>query len=139
MIQTLVNRCAALATEAHAGQTRRDGVTPYIAHPQRVAEAVADDPEAAAVAWLHDVLEDTSTTLDDLEAAGVPLRVRVAVELLTRAPAADYDRYLRAVRTNPLAVRVKIADIVDNLTDAPSPQQVAKYRRALEILSGVAG
>lgn len=69
----LAARAETLARAAHAGQVDKAGA-PYAAHPARVAAAVAGDPLAEAAAWLHDVIEDTGTTLADLRAEGFPSR-----------------------------------------------------------------
>lgn len=120
------------ATKAHAGQFRRDGVTPYIRHPARVVEILAGKDEATLMTgWLHDVLEDTPTTAEDLLAAGIPSAVVNAVGLLTRVDANNYKIYLRSLSENPMARTVKIADMLANLTDSPTPRQVKKYTEAL--------
>lgn len=127
---------ARIATEAHAGQVRRDGITPYVKHPESVAARVAGDPRAEAVAWLHDVLEDTSWTASDLRREGLPPEVVDAVVLLTKADGGDYGAYLHRVRANPLACRVKIADMLANLADRPTDRQIAKYAQGLLVLTG---
>ena len=71
-LDELVGRAEALARSAHAGQVDKAGA-PYAQHPERVAAAVTGDPQAQAAAWLHDVVEDTSTSLADLRAAGQPV------------------------------------------------------------------
>ena len=62
----IVRLAAQIATDAHRGQFRRDGVTPYISHPEAVAKRVEGDDLAEAIAWLHDVLEDTAIKVQDL-------------------------------------------------------------------------
>lgn len=112
-------RAEQIARAAHQGQVDKSGHA-YISHPQRVAARVADDDLAETVAWLHDVVEDTDVTLDDL-ARVFPPAVVVAVDALTRRPD-EGDAYYRRVRSDPLALRVKLADIADN-TD---PQRQAQ-------------
>lgn len=102
-----------IARQAHQGQVDKAG-RPYAHHPSRVAAACADDPQAAAAAWLHDVVEDTDWGLAELAAAGLPSAVLDAVALLTRAPDQDPDAYYAAIRGNRLALRVKLADLADN-------------------------
>ena len=122
-----------IAIEAHKGQFRRDGVTPYHTHPEAVAAKVSE--AAKAVAWLHDVLEDCSDYNAHLLAArGVGPQIIEAVCLLTKSPGMDYDEYILRLKTNPLAREVKIADIQHNLASNPKPEKIKKYRRALEIL-----
>jgi (p)ppGpp synthase/HD superfamily hydrolase len=123
-----------IAQRAHDGQFRRDGITPYAVHPERVAKRIAGDEEAEAVAWLHDVLEDTDETAETLARAGVPASVITAVQILTKTPSVAYTDYLYAVRANPLARKVKIQDMLDNLSDSPSEKQIIKYSRGFLVL-----
>jgi (p)ppGpp synthase/HD superfamily hydrolase len=89
----------------------------YIDHPKRVAARVNGDPEKA-VAWLHDVLEDTDATGKELEELGLPLEVINAVVLLTRSSEVIPEDYYAAIRADQLALAVKLADIADNLNPA---------------------
>ena len=125
-----------LALAAHNGQFRRDGVTPYIKHPEAVAARVKGDEMAEAVAWLHDVIEDTDQTADDLRAMLVPDNVIAAVELMTHPHGEPYKDYLKRIKTNPLATKVKIADMLANLSDSPTERQIKKYARGLLFLLG---
>lgn len=134
MNSDIVTLCKAIAHRAHAGQFRRDGVTPYIVHPEAVARRLEGDPAAQATAWLHDVLEDTAVTEADLESAGVSRPIVDAVRLLTKVDGADYEAYLREIRNHPLARKVKVADMLANLGDAPSERQILKYARGLIVL-----
>src|SRR5674476_127778 len=80
------HRAKDIATKAHEGQVDKAGM-PYIDHPRRVAERVAHvdvRPEAIAVAWLHDVVEDTATTLDDLRAGELGEHVMAEVDAMSR-------------------------------------------------------
>jgi len=129
-----VERAAAIAKEAHSGQFRRDGTTPYILHPQAVVSRVAGDLFAEAVAWLHDVLEDTPVTVEMLRSQQIPEEVIEAVSMLTKPDGVDYEQYLQAIKSNPLAKKVKIADMLSNLSDQPSEKQMLKYARGLTIL-----
>jgi hypothetical protein len=99
-----------IATEAHAGQLDKAG-RPYIDHPRRVADRL-EDLQAQAVAWLHDVLEDTALTADDLRSRGVDDVVIHGVRLLTRTD--GDDDYLARIAADPPARAVKLADIADN-------------------------
>ena len=139
----LVAAAEALSRAAHAGQVDKSGA-PYAAHPARVAARVADDPLAAAVAWLHDVVEDTGVDIAQLRQDGFPDAVLDAVLLLTRDDAVPADDYYRAIRANPIALRVKLADIADNsdparlaTIDVPTRERLRrKYSHALAVLSG---
>ncbi|QIC04487.1 guanosine-3',5'-bis(diphosphate) 3'-pyrophosphohydrolase [Brevibacillus sp. 7WMA2] len=128
-----------LATKAHANQQDKGG-QPYILHPLRVMMYMPSD-EARAVAVLHDVLEDTDVTVDDLRVAGFPKEVVEAVMILTKNPKEEYDSYITRVKHNQLARAVKIADIKDNLdlTRIAEPTEddlacIEKYKRALKEL-----
>ena len=132
----LVRLAEEVARTAHAGQFRRDGVRPYVVHPEAVASRVGDDPQALAVAWLHDVLEDTAVTEDDLRADGFPAAVVDAVAALTKREGVSYDAYLRGVAALPLARAVKVADMLSNLADDPTDRQIVKYARGLLVLVG---
>lgn len=139
-MKDIVEIAAALATKAHAGQMRPGGTTPYIVHPMRVAarlQRLGAPPDVLAAAWLHDVIEDTPVSPSDLAAAGMPLEVVYAVASLTKLKDETQVEYLRRVKYNPIAKRVKREDMLDNLTDNPTPKQVAKYATGLLILMDV--
>jgi (p)ppGpp synthase/HD superfamily hydrolase len=135
----LIRLCQTIANIAHRGQTRRDGITPYINHPTQVAARFPDDEDAQAVAWLHDVLEDGEITFQDLLGLSVPLRIAHAVRWLTRPCNGwqSYTSYICRLSQNELARKVKIADMKCNLAEDPTPKQREKYARGLEILEGV--
>lgn len=107
-----VDRARLIALIAHAGQTDKLGAD-YIDHPRRIAESLTD-PTEQAVAWLHDVLEDTPVTAAHLRAAGVAANAIDAVELLTRRPGVTPEDYYEAIRRDSIARAVKLADIADN-------------------------
>lgn len=104
-----------IAFIAHRGQFDRSGA-PYIDHPGRIAERFdpATEPVEAAAAWLHDVLEDTPITPEELFEAGVLPEVIEVVRLLTRTPDVAADEYYARIRGHAAARRVKLADIDDN-------------------------
>jgi len=123
-----------IATEAHQGQFRRDGKTPYITHPQKVANLV-ESKDAKAVSWLHDVLEEnTDFTVKDLFDRGMPEHIVDAVVILTKSSLYTYEEYLERVKENELARTVKIADMMANLSDTPTKKQVEKYTKGLAFL-----
>lgn len=110
-----VSLAKGIAFIAHRGKHDRSGA-PYIDHPGRIAERfdpVTQTVEAAA-AWLHDVLEDTPITAQELFEAGVMPQIIDVVQLLTRTPDVTPDEYYAAIRRDPMARRVKLADIDDN-------------------------
>ena len=125
-----------LATEAHRGQTYPSPERePYVCHPLRVMLAVRTDVERLA-AVLHDVIEDTAVTLDDLRARAYRLDVVNAVDCLTHRPNESHDAYLDRVVTNEVACRVKLADLADNLANnlrhPPTPRTLARIERYLK-------
>ena len=129
-----------LARTAHEGQVDKSG-HPYIGHPLRVMGRVSGE-HARMAAVLHDVVEDTSVTADDLLAAGCPPEVVRTVLALTHEEGEPQEQYLARVLADPVAVAVKRADIADNtsphrlaaLDQATRDRLRAKYARALEIL-----
>ena len=100
-----------LAYSAHHGQFDKGGV-PYIFHPIHLAEEM-DDEISTCVALLHDTVEDTAVTLEEL-AKEFPAEVVNAVRLLTHGEDVDYFDYVRAIRQDPIAVKVKLADLRHN-------------------------
>jgi hypothetical protein len=131
-------RAKEIAHRAHAGQVDKAG-RPYIEHVARVAARVADDPEAEAVAWLHDVAEDHPeyyALIGEL----MPIPILVAVHLLDRNVNGDYYGRIAA---NPIALRVKLADIADNadesrlalLDEKTAARLRRKYARAIAALA----
>ena len=107
----LTIRAMQIAYDAHHGQTDKAGV-PYIFHPLHLAEQM-DDEISCCVALLHDVVEDTEVTLEQL-AQEFPAAVVDAVRLLTHDPAADYFDYVRCIKGNSIARKVKLADLAHN-------------------------
>lgn len=112
MIYTsLTIRAMSIAYQAHHGQVDKAGV-PYVFHPLHLAEQMEDEITCCA-ALLHDTVEDTSVTLEDL-AGEFPREVVEAVRLLTHDPETDYEDYVRGIRGNPVALAVKLADLAHN-------------------------
>ncbi len=139
---SLTEIAEAIAVIAHAGQTRMDGIEPYVNHPKRVAEALRWKPGGATdalyiAAILHDVLEDTAVTAADLVTAGIPENVVRIVEIVTRTEGETYWEYLdRVVASGSAdAIALKVADTTDNLGDLPDGHGLEKrYVKALKIL-----
>ncbi len=132
---SIIENAKRIASRAHSGQHRRDGWMPYINHPAAVAERLANEsPEVVATAWLHDVLEDTAMMRQDLYDAGIPASVVEAVHVLTKNDETEYADYLSRVKAHPIACKVKVADMLANLADAPTEKQIVKYARGLLFL-----
>lgn len=107
----LTNKAMRIAYAAHHGQVDHNGI-PYIFHPIHLAEAM-DDEVSCCAALLHDVVEDTDVTMEAL-AQEFPHEVIAVVQLLTHKPGTDYFDYVRSIRANPIAVKIKLADIAHN-------------------------
>ncbi|NRF67353.1 bifunctional (p)ppGpp synthetase/guanosine-3',5'-bis(diphosphate) 3'-pyrophosphohydrolase [Aquincola sp. S2] len=108
-----LERAIQIAARAHAGQVDKAG-QPYILHPLRVMLAVKRPPERIA-AVLHDVVEDTSVTLDELRSEGFPEEVLQAVRALTKTKGEDRLAAAARAAANPIARAVKLADVTDNM------------------------
>lgn len=102
-----------LMCQKHKDQKDRSGL-PYILHPFHVAEQM-DDEESTIVALLHDIVEDTDTTIDELKGYGFSDRVLDALRLMTHAEGVDYYDYVKEIGKDPLARKVKIADLEHNM------------------------
>ena len=113
MIYTsLTIKAMSVAYDAHHGQQDKSGV-PYVFHPMHLAEQMEDEISCCA-ALLHDVVEDTDITIEQL-AKDFPPQVVEAVRLLTHDPDTDYFDYVRGIKSNPIAVKVKLADLAHNM------------------------
>ncbi len=110
---TLLERAIRLATKAHKGQTDRFG-QPFILHVLRVITN-ARDPEERLLAALHDVLERSAITVEELREKGFPENVLTALTHISKLPQEDYEAYIERVARNPLAVRVKVIDLADKM------------------------
>ena len=108
-----LERAIEIAAHAHAGQVDKAG-QPYILHPLRVMLSVKGLHERMA-AVLHDVVEDTSVTLDDLRSEGFPAEVLVAIHTLTKTKGEARIAAARRAAANPIARAVKLADVTDNM------------------------
>ena len=112
MIYTALTRKAMrIAYDAHNGQFDRSGL-PYIFHPYHIAEKM-DDELSVCVALLHDIVEDTPVTIDELEKE-FPVEVTEAVLLLTHEKETPYLEYICNIKASPLALKVKLADLEHN-------------------------
>ena len=140
MIYTdLTRKAVDLMFEKHKDQKDKSGL-PYVFHPWHVAESM-DDEISTCVALLHDVAEDTDTTVDDIRNMGFPDEVCRALKLLTHDKSVDYDTYIEKIAADPVAKKVKLADLKHNsdLTRLPDPDSKAllrkeKYKRCIDFL-----
>ncbi len=140
MIYTeLTKKAMRLAFEVHKEQTDKTGL-PYIYHPIHLAEQM-DDEASACVALLHDVVEDGEVSFEELLAYGFTEEIVDAIRLLTHEEAVPYLAYVAEVKKNPLAKKVKLADLAHNsdvsrLTsvDEKARVRMEKYRAAIALL-----
>lgn len=135
----LYNKALEIATEAHSGQFDKAGED-YIQHPLYVASLVSTEKEKA-VALLHDVIEDSSITKEDLLLSGIDPEVVEAVLILTKQPSDSYQSYLERVKGNELARIVKLADLTHNSNlsrlkkiTKKDEDRLQKYAKAIEYL-----
>jgi len=109
----MLQKATSIATEAHKGQRDRYDA-PYIFHVMRVMMRGKNEDEKLA-ALLHDVVEDTEYTFEDLQNERFPEHIIEAVRCLTKGKDEPYDDYINRVKTNKLAIAVKINDLEDNM------------------------
>ena len=136
-----IEKAEAMARKAHAGAVDKSG-KPYIEHPERVA-ARLEKPEEKVVGWLHDTVEDTDLTLEDVRQEFGPDTAE-AVDAISHREDEPWAAYLMRVKANDVARAVKISDLIDNsnLSRIPKVQpkdvkRQAKYNRALYLLMDV--
>ena len=142
MTASVLERAIGLALEVHRGQIDKAG-RPYILHPLRLMAAMTSE-EARVVAVLHDVVEDSEATFEDLAALGLSEEALAALRLLTHdddGSEANYFAYIARIKANPLARAVKLADLADNLDVSRLPslterdsRRLNKYIKAREML-----
>ena len=135
----LTKKAMKLAFEAHKDQTDKNGI-PYIYHPIHVAEQMSDE-STICVALLHDVVEDTEITFEQLECEGFAQDIMDALKLMTHDESVPYMDYVRAIKTNRIATTVKLADLRHNsdltrldVIDEKAIGRVEKYKKAMELL-----
>ena len=137
--EILLALAISIATQAHAGQLDKAG-KPYISHPLTVMSQM-DTLESKIVAVLHDVIEDSDLTIADLVRQGFPTLITEAIAAITKLDGEPYDSYILRVKSNAIALKVKIADVTHNLdiSRIANPtekdwQRLAKYQRVLQEL-----
>ena len=141
MIYTPLTKLAMkIAYKEHHGQTDKSGI-PYIYHPIHLAEQM-DDEKSTCVALLHDVVEDTDITLSDLAEYGFDDEIIDALKLMTHNKSVPYMDYVRKIKKNPIATKVKKADLAHNsdltrldYVDDKAKARVEKYKKAIEIFN----
>ncbi len=137
----LLTKVFHFAKQKHAGQKRKDGKD-YIIHPVAVSELVSETEEKI-VALLHDVMEDTDTSTDEIiNSLGVSKDVIEALKLMTHDDSISYEDYVKGLASNKLAKAVKLADLKHNLSTIdtlPEPKRTklkTRYIWARDYLNG---
>ena len=140
---TPIREAYELSADAHKNQLRRSGA-PYIIHPLHVAIILAElemDKESIIAGLLHDVVEDTDYTLDDIAAMGFGQDVVEALTLMTHDKNVPYLDYVAKIKDNPVARAVKLADLAHNpdptrldVIDEKAKERLDKYQKAIAIL-----
>ena len=142
MIYTdMTKKALRLSFEAHKDQVDKSGM-PYVYHPFHLAEQM-DTEETVTVALLHDVIEDTDRTIDDLIEMGFPKTVTDALDLMTHDDSVPYMEYVENIKSNPIARAVKLADLRHNsdlsrldVIDERARRRAEKYKEAIALLNG---
>lgn len=130
-------RAMVLCFEAHKDQKDKSGL-PYVFHPFHLADQMETE-ETTIVALLHDVAEDTDITLEDLAKEGFGQKVMQALELMTHDESVDYMDYVRAIKEDPIAKAVKLADLRHNSDlsrlDAVDEKALARRQKYLQAMA----
>ena len=136
----LLEKAISIALTAHKGQVDKGG-NPYILHPIRVMGSVKTIEEKI-IALLHDVVEDSDITIEQLKKEGFSETTLEAINLLTKTSDCSYEDYLLRIKSNKLALEIKKADLKDNLDNSrlaelnPSDyKRIGKYKKALDLLN----
>ena len=140
MLYTKLTKLAMkIAFEAHKDQTDKTGL-PYIYHPAHLAEQMTEE-STTCVALLHDVIEDTDMTSEQLREMGFTEEMLTALQLLTHDAAVPYMEYVQAIKSNRIATIVKLADLRHNsdltrldVVDDKARVRVQKYQQAIALL-----
>ncbi len=145
MIYTaLTKKALVLCFKAHKEQLDKSGI-PYVFHPFHLAEQM-DDELSTIVALLHDVVEDTGYTFKDLREMGFPEEALEAIRLMTHEEGVPYLEYVKRMKGNPIARKVKLADLAHNsditrLDEIKEKdlERIEKYKKAIAILTNQDG
>ncbi|MCZ2392986.1 MAG: phosphohydrolase [Chitinophagales bacterium] len=139
-MQQLFEKAMIIAIKAHAGQKDK-AEAPYLLHVLRVMMSV-EKMDEKIVALLHDVVEDSEITFEELAKEGFPKKILKAVDLLTKSESKLYEDYIQEIRRNELARMVKMADLKDNLNTSrlkalteSDKLRVKKYKSAYKFLN----
>lgn len=136
----MTKKAMKLCFEAHKDQVDKSGI-PYVFHPIHLAEQMSDEC-STIVALLHDVVEDTDYTFEDLIKLGFDVDVIKALKLITHVDDVPYMEYVAKIKDNPIARKVKLADLRHNsdlsridVADEKALQRKEKYMKAIDYLN----
>lgn len=140
MIYTqLTKKAMTISFNAHKNQLDKGGM-PYVFHPFHVAEQMKDE-YTTCVALMHDIVEDTPVTLENLRENGFPDEIINAIDAMTHKDGVPYFDYIKIIKNDPIASAVKLADLEHNMDitrlDHPTEsdyQRLEKYKKAIMIL-----
>jgi (p)ppGpp synthase/HD superfamily hydrolase len=125
-----LTRALEIVTQAHAHQKDKTGA-PYLLHLFRVMNRCQSETEKIC-ALLHDLVEDTVWTFEDLEREGFSAEVIAVLRCVTKIHEdEDYEAFIQRVAQNPVAIRVKLADLADNMDITRLPEITEKDRLRL--------
>ena len=135
----LTKKALQISFDAHKDQTDKSGL-PYVYHPYEVASGLQTETEVC-VALLHDVVEDTDITFEQLKEEGFGDDIISAIKLMTHQKGVPYFDYIRAIKKNPIAKAVKLSDLKHNSIEDRLDQisdrdrdRIKKYQKAIDIL-----
>lgn len=138
----MLEKAILIAVKAHQGQVDKGG-NPYILHPLRVMFSMKNENEKIC-AVLHDVIEDTNVTLDDLKNEGFSEEVLLALDALTKRKSESYDEFIDRIINNRVACFVKLGDLNDNmnLSRIQNPsykdfERIEKYKKAVDKINNI--
>ena len=133
----MLNKAIEIANRAHMGQVDKAG-EPYILHPLRVMMTQVNEIERIC-AVLHDVIEDSNVTFDDLRGEGFSEEIIEVLNCITKRPGESYDDFIDRILDNETACRVKLADLCDNMNISriknpteKDKERIKKYRDAAD-------
>ena len=143
MIYTkMTKKAMKICFDAHQYQKDKSGL-PYVFHPFHLAEQMKTE-ETTIVALLHDVIEDTNYTIEDISKAGFSNEITEALLLMTHDDKVDYFDYVKKIKHNPIARAVKLADLEHNsdlsrldTVDEKAIKRYNKYKEAIELLQNI--
>ncbi len=135
----MLEKALLIAVQAHAGQMDKADM-PYILHPLRVMMKMSSVLEMI-VAILHDVIEDSDWTIEQLRAEGFGEDILMALDLLTKRKCEEYEEFILRAKQNELSRKVKLADLEDNMDmkrmtklEQKDIERLEKYHRSWQVL-----